>query len=323
MFNKEFKDKKIAFLGDSILAHAYYLNDMRAFMHTQKDRCYLFNRGIGGNRADMIDCLMQDEVFAIKPDYCVICFGGNDVGVWLYDSFKEVTPELLKDREKRNESHRQGIKRFVKYCKQKGIIPILMSDYATNELLEEKPDIPTLGDNKEKADLIGPWFYKRKSFQAVNDALRGYRDFLKEYAEQEGIMFFDLFEKTYKNMREEEGLFNSDGMHFSVKGHKYVAKGVLELMGYENVPLDLNYLDVPEELRDIESLERRPAFIRFNMFNTVNGDATEEEKINACKKILADENEAEWLKASADAFLKYNGKFDELRDKYVDLVMKY
>lgn len=58
MFKQEFKNKKIVFLGDSGVADGRYIHNMRAYMHDKEDRCYLINRGIGGNRVDMIDCLI-------------------------------------------------------------------------------------------------------------------------------------------------------------------------------------------------------------------------------------------------------------------------
>ncbi len=323
MFNKEFKNKKIALLGDSIMSDGRYINNASSYMVGKKDRCYLFNRGIGGNRADMIDCLMEDEVFSIKPDYCVICFGVNDLGIWLYDKYKKLTSEIIAEREKRNQSHKNAIKRFVKYCKERGVKPILMSGYAVDQMLEEKPDIPTLGDNKEKAQLLGPWFYKRQTFENINVALQGYRDFLKELAKQENILFFDMHEKTYKYMLEEDGLFNDDGIHYSEKGHKYIAKAFLELLGYEDVPTEFSHGDGFEQLLTAKALDRAPAFIRFNMFNKINGEFTEEQILKECNRIIADDNEPQWLKNNCMGYTNNYDKIDENRKAYCDAVLKY
>ena len=59
---KEFIGKKICFLGASNLSNGLYVYNIRSYMHNQKDRCYVFNRGTGGNRMDMAFDIIQEEI---------------------------------------------------------------------------------------------------------------------------------------------------------------------------------------------------------------------------------------------------------------------
>ena len=324
MFNKDFKDKKIVFLGDSIMAGGGYMHNMRAYMHDKKDRCYILNSGIGGNRADMAFDLLDVEVFADKPDYCLVCFGANDIGSWLYGANVVVDEKNLEERKTRNNNYFNGIDHICTRCKKNGVTPILMSPYATNQRIIEKDNIQTLGDNKEKAEKLGSSFYKQESLKNVNGALRLYRDFLKKYAEEhEGVMFFDMFEKSFDVMMNETELFNDDGVHYSEKGHKYLAKIILELFGYEEVPLEFIHGEGAEELWQAERLDRAPKFVRFNQYNAVNGPSTEQERIDWCNKTLADEKEPNWLKNSCRVYLENYDKLSKNRKNYHELVLRY
>ena len=323
MFNKAFKDKKVVFLGDSGVYDGRYLHNMRAYMHDKEDRCYLINRGIGGNRADMIDCLIEDEVFSLNPDYCFICFGVNDMGAWLYDSRKEITPEILEEREKRDQSFYEGNRRFIKYCKDHGVKPVLMPAYMCNEDLAEVSGIKTLGDNKEKAQLLDSNFYKRQNLKNINDKLRVYSDFLRELAKQEKVDFIDLFEISYKTIKGRTDVWGPDAVHMTDRGHQWIAKLILEYLGYENVGLEFTHGEGASEVWTTERRERNPYFIIYNMFNAVNGTFTEEEKIQECKKLIAQEGQEKWLIGSCNAFINDRHNLEENKKAYLDAVMKY
>jgi lysophospholipase L1-like esterase len=324
MFNKDFKNKKIVFLGDSIMADGRYMHNMRAYMHDKEDRCYILNSGIGGNRADMAFDLLDVEVFADKPDYCLVCFGANDIGGWLYGANVVVDEKNLEERKTRNNNYFNGIDHICTRCKENGVTPILMSPYATNQRIIEKDNIQTLGDNKEKAEKLGSSFYKQESLKNVNGALRLYRDFLKKYAEEhEGVIFLDMFEKSFEVMMNDTDLFNDDGVHYSEKGHKHLAKIILELFGYENVSLEFIHGEGAEDVWNAEKLDRNGKFVRYNQFNAVNGPSTIQDHIDWCNKTLANEKEPMWLKNSCKAYLENYNKFEENRKKYHDIVLRY
>lgn len=318
-----FNNKTICFLGDSILAHGYYTYAMRSFIRKQSDKCIIYNRGIGGNRVDMTECLLDDEVFALNPDYCVFSFGANDLGIWLYDSFLEVTDQVLSQREARFNAYKNGVKNTVKLLREKGVEPIIMTPYAINQLLIEKPDIPTLGDNKEKASLIGPWFYKRKTFENINVALKGYCEWLEEFAKENGVLFFNIFDKLYDYMLTVDGMFADDGVHYTEKGSNYIAKCILEELGYKDVPSEFSKDSLNDEIFKVEQEERALCFVRFNEHNKILGDFTEEEIKSKAEKILSDPKTPGWMRGSYENYLKYYGKFSQLTKKVEKLTKEY
>ncbi len=318
-----FKNKTICFLGDSILAHGYYTYDMRSFIRTQKDKCVIYNRGIGGNRVDMTECLLNDEVFALKPDYCVFSFGANDLGIWLYDSFLEIDDKVLKDREVRFNNYKEGVKRTVRQLRENGVEPVIMTPYAKNQLLIEKPDIPTLGDNKEKATLIGPWFYKRKTFENINVALKEYCEWLEQFAKENDVTFFNIFDRLYNYMLTVDGMFRDDGVHYNEKGSAYIAKCILEDLGYENVPVEFSKDSKNDEIFKFEQEERALCFVRFNEHNKIICDITDEQIKVKAESILSDPKTPNWMKAGYENYLKYYGKFSELTKKVQELTKEY
>ncbi len=324
MFNQQFKNTKIVFLGDSILAHGHYMYDMRSFISRSQDKCYVFNRGIGGNRADMAFDLLDEEVFAIKPDYCLISYGVNDLGGWLYDSKAVVDEKNLEERRVRNENFYNGIDHIVKRCKENGVIPILASSYAVNELIAEKDNIETLGDSKEKAEKLGASFYKQETLKNVNDAVRIYREFLIKYAkEHEGVLFFDVFTKTYDALYQQSGLFAEDGVHYSLKGHSVIAKIMLEFLGYENVTTEFIHDEQNDEVRKVEQIERSARFVQYNEHNALMGNFTKQEILDKAKNIIKDESQPKWLKESYVNYLNYVDKLPEIRQQSVDLTIDY
>ena len=93
---QEFTGKTICLLGDSIMEHGFYTYYLRSYFENKKEKCFFFNRGVAGNRAIMAQYLLEDEVYFLNPDYVFICFGANDLGVWLYDSYLTVTLVCLR-----------------------------------------------------------------------------------------------------------------------------------------------------------------------------------------------------------------------------------
>jgi hypothetical protein len=161
---EQFKNKTLCLLGDSIMEHGFYTYNIRSFYQGKKDKCFVFNRGVAGNRAIMAQHILDDEVFWLNPDYVFICFGANDLGVWLYDSKKQVTDELLTKRKIRDDEYIKAHEILIDKFSEKGIKTVIMSPYAVNSFIEEKDDVETVKDNDEKEDILKPSFYKRKTF---------------------------------------------------------------------------------------------------------------------------------------------------------------
>ncbi len=318
----DFQGKRVVFLGDSITSSGKYVYALRSYFHKNRIKCEVYNRGIGGNRADMIEYLLQDEVVSLKPDYCFVCFGVNDLGIWLYDSFKNVDDKILSDRAKRDGRYFTSIERAVKLLKQKGIMPILMSPYPVDENLEERPDIPTLTDNKEKEDFIGPWFYKRKTFKNINDALYGYELGLKEIAKKENVLCYENFSYLQNHSKNKQGVFGVDGVHYLSAGQDLIAQGILEYMGFKNA-CAFEKDDMNDEIYELEQQERSYAFVRFNTFHKIYGDFTDQEMYENIKERLQSSDLPNWQRKSYTDFITYFGKIDELKEKIIQKTKQY
>lgn len=253
MIKEKFKNKLIACMGASNTQGGEWVYSMRSFIKSQEDKCYFLTRGIAGNRASLAKYMIDEDVFCDKPDYVIISFGANDLGIWLYDEEAGETPEILAEREKRNKEHLESIKEMFDRAKARGITPIYSTAAAMNERLVEEEDIKTVGDNEEKAKLIKQNFYKQNNFKRINKGLRALADIMKEFCAENGYDFIDVLEGTRQDMLVKDGMYQEDGIHMTEKGHASTAKVILKFLGYD-VPDDLpseRYADL-DELQNIE-----------------------------------------------------------------------
>jgi hypothetical protein len=167
-------------------------------------------------------------------------------------------------------------------------------------------------------------FYKQETIKNLNNAKKPYRDFIKKIAEEDdGVLFLDMLEETHKYMLTESEMFAKDGVHYSVKGHGFIAKILLEFLGYENVPSEFIKDDENDSLEKIVQLERSIRFVRHNPHNKVFGDFSKEQIIENCKKVVSDPNEENWSKRYHQNYLDYSEKVDEIRDQIDSLTVKY
>lgn len=319
---KEFIGKTICFLGDSITSHGHYLYNLRSYFHNNNEKCFVYNRGTGGNRVIMSQYILDDEIKGMNPDYVVVGFGCNDLGIWLYDAKKEITSELLQKRKARDDEYLLGYRIILKMIKERGITPIVMSPFAVDQLLVEREDIETLADNNEKEDYIGPSFYKRKTFENINSALAGYAREIKKIAQELGALYIPMHEQTYKKMLTERGMFGADGIHYTVdKGHAEIAKVVLEFLGCEQ-SFEFERNEGNDKIFELEQIERRAGNIRrATPYNPMFGNFSEEQ-IRKVAQELKDSPE-QWRKNIGEAYLAYNDKIPEIREQIFDLTKKF
>ena len=59
---EQYKGKTIAVIGASVIEHGKQFYYIRSYMQQSKDKCYLYNRGTGGNRAVMFPYLFDEEI---------------------------------------------------------------------------------------------------------------------------------------------------------------------------------------------------------------------------------------------------------------------
>ena len=318
-----FKSKRICFLGDSITQHGYYIANMRWFVHNQKEKCIFFNRGIGGNRADMAEYLFEKEVVSLNPDFCFVSFGCNDLGIWLYDCFKQETDTLLAERNKRNQRYFDGIKTIVQMCKARGIKPVLVTPCPVNEFLEEKSDIPTLGDNKEKAELIGPWFYKKRTFQNINAALKMYIEKLRAISAEQDCLFLDIYAPLNEIMRKEKDVFAEDGIHYTPKGHSFIAKLLLAYLGYEDIPQNFESDEVNDEISRMEGKQRNFAYVLFNVFHPCNGVFSETQILEKSKEEIENQNNSAWKRGVFAFFVANYNQRESMEKEVLERIENY
>lgn len=274
-----FKNKKIAFLGASNIAHGHFMAYMRSFIREQKDKCYIFNRGLGGNRASMVKYLYEEEIALIKPDVVFFNYCVNDMACWLYDAKKTITPEILDKRLVRDREHLSCMKEVALRLKADGITPVICSCHGVDEFIPLREDIETIGDNKEKEDYIGPSFYTPQTMKNMNEKIACYRDELKAFAVKNEIMFLDFFEIFQKtnNAQGGAGLFRADGIHLTIdKGHVLTAKTILDFIGYKNVPDTFTKDEKLEELFEYEKFERGIQYIKHARLSPWLGYTTKE-----------------------------------------------
>lgn len=319
---EQFRNKTLCLLGDSIMEHGFYTYNIRSFYQGKKDKCFVFNRGVAGNRAVMAEYILEDEIFWLNPDYVFICFGANDLGIWLYDSLKEVTPEIIEKRKARDDEYIASYEKLINIFQKRGIKPVVVSPYAVNEFIVEREDIETVTDNDEKEDLIKPSFYKRKTFVNINDAFKGYVKRLKDLAKKYDALYLDMFEKTYQTMKDRvgKGMFFDDGIHYTKDlGHTILAKTILEFLGEENVPDTFIKTSENDKIYELEQLERSTGYItRCTPLNPYFGKRSKEEILEHAKSNV--NSDFEWGRLAARNYIAHRDEIPKMKGELKELV---
>ena len=271
MLKEKYRNKLIACVGASNTQGGEWVYAMRGYVKTQTEKCYFLTRGVAGNRASLAKYMVDEDVFCDKPDYAIISFGANDLGIWLYEEEKGETPEILEERAKRNKDHFDSIVEIFDRCVERGITPIYATAAAMNERLVETGDIETVGDNKEKADLLKKNFYKQENFKRINKGLRALADMMKAYCEEKGYGFIDILKESRDAMLTTDGMYKEDGIHCTQKGHDVTARAILKFLGYEDPNNEFKYVR-HQDLDELQNLERsycasefflRPTFVPY------------------------------------------------------------
>ena len=74
--------KAIAFIGDSIIENGVFINYIRKSLKKSNIENYIFNKGYPGFRMDIAHVPLEEDFDLCVPDYAVICFGINDIGIF-------------------------------------------------------------------------------------------------------------------------------------------------------------------------------------------------------------------------------------------------
>ncbi len=318
---KEFINKTVCFLGDSITEHGHYIYNIRSFFCNASEKVFVYNRGTGGTRAITAKYILNDEIKELNPNYVVVCFAVNDMGIWLYDNNKPLTDKLKEKRRIRNQEYFDNIKILVQQIKEQGIKPIIMSPFPVNEFLVEKENIQTLADNNEKEDYIGPSFYTRATFRNLNVGLKEYVSTLKSMSKELGALYIPLFESAYAVLPNENGLFNADGVHCSLKGHALIAKVILSFFGCKQDVLYFKKTEANDKIFKLEQIERKAGFLLRNTFSKYYGEFDKSDVIKKAKELtMADEK---WRRDVGHYYLEYGDKIADLRYEIIELTINF
>ena len=208
---------------------------------------------------DMVHLWLDEEFASFTPQYAVVVLGVNDLRIMLYDSAKEETAELKAERQHFIDVYKTSLENVVINLKNRGIIPIVCSPFCVNEHIIETGDVQTVVDNSDKKD-IKETFYTKKTFCKINEGLKKMRDIAFDISQSQNVEFWDTYTQTLKNISNEN--FTEDGIHYTDKGHKLIAKIMLNAM------LGKTLADAPisqriQEIAKFEFDERSYYFIKY------------------------------------------------------------
>ncbi len=198
-----------------------------------------------------------------------------------------------------------------------------MSPYAVNSFITEREDIQTVNDNDEKEDILKPSFYKRKTFENINLAFKGYAERLKALCERTGAIYLDMFEQTYQIMleRKGEGMFFDDGIHYTKDlGHAVIAKIILNFLGEKDIPDEFIKTPENDKVFELEQLERSTGYIRrCTPMNPHFGARTEEEIVEYAKTRV--DSGFEWGSLAAKNYLARRDEIPKMKEDLKRLVL--
>ena len=317
-----FENKSIFFFGDSNTNVGTYISYLREYFLDKKAKVHFFNNGIGGARIDMLPNIIEEELDYFKPDYAVLSYGVNDLGIWFYGKDRVLDDEDKLEIERRVNAYKENLEYCIKYLKDRKIIPIVFSPFCVDENITERESIATVDDNKEKAQLIDDDFYKRQSFININLGIKRLSKIAEEVAKKENVLYLDMFAKTHAMVDTE--CFFADGIHYTDKGHGVIAKIVLDFMGYDN---NIEFNSLSSEINNLDSLEqdmRAYYFIKYNLLNEKEKKVPLNVLIEQLKEFKEKKGYCEGLNpAREEGFYRivenYNGKVCDLNKLILSL----
>ena len=134
------ENKSICFFGDSNTNEGKYISYLREFFSKNQIRVHLFNNGIGGTRIDMLKNIVEEELDMYTPDFAVLSYGTNDLGIWLYGKDRVLDEEDKLEIERRINLYAESLENMVKLLKSKNIMPIVFSPFCVNENITEREE---------------------------------------------------------------------------------------------------------------------------------------------------------------------------------------
>ncbi|MDD6308287.1 MAG: GDSL-type esterase/lipase family protein [Clostridia bacterium] len=303
MFNK---NSVVCCLGASTTEHGFWIYDLNAYFSQERpnDNVVFYNCGAGGNTARVVPTLLESDVMWIDPDYVIICYGGNDIGLFLYDSNLEVTNEVLEQRKKRIVEYEENMRLAAKLILKRGKIPILVA-------------APTYDDAQEG----------QPNRKGVAEALVELSYIVQKIADEIGcpmINFCKASDDAKKTFAKNgERVYADDRVHLNRVGQGLMAFTVLKDMGYEvELPKSIEEWEKmrPYETKAnnrrfcIEKKLREISYIDNSWFNPLWKNAiNEEDKIEKLLTFYTNPETPQWRKQYILHWFQYRNKIEELR----------
>ena len=316
----KFEGKSIYFVSDSNMANPYFLEYLRADCARTGRKTYFRNKGIAGARMDMVKNCIEEELAVESPDYVALCFGGNDLGIWLYDQGACLGVLQAKEREERIKNYVCGLEENILYLRQRGIEPILLTPLCYDENIQEQENVKTDKDSKEKA-VIQDTLFTKESFKNINRGLGILSEKGKEIADKLAVEVWDLYEITKRDT--DNSCFYQDGVHYNEKGHKIVAQAIYRCL-FGVALSECSIMESIKELSKMEADERAYFFVKYNAIFLTYGKKEGKELLDAVDTFIREKGYVDGLtRARADGFFRFavnpNAKQKEIVRKIKEL----
>lgn len=314
---KKFENKTLYFVSDSNMTNPYFLEFLRSECMYSGKSVYFRNKGIPGARMDMVMNCIEEELLIETPDYVALCFGGNDLGIWLYDQALPITDELLQEKDKRVQSFVCALEENILYLRSRGIEPIFLTPICYNENIVEHSDVQTDKDSKEKTQIQDTMFTKA-TFRNINDiGLKALSEKGKEIAKKYNVEVWDFYAET--KARVDNSHFREDGVHYNEQGHRLIANMIYEAMFGES----LTGMQIPESVKALSVLEadeRAYFFVKYNVIFLSYGKKEGQELLDTVQTLLREKGYVDGLNPTrVDGFLRFSvdpqGKQQEIVER--------
>ena len=320
----KFKGKKVCFVGDSITHWGFYVYNLRAYFKGKADEgVACFNRGIGGNKMCMVEYLLDYEALSMKPDYVFLCYGGNDVGSWLYNYKVEETEEILKERERRLNEYGECLENAIVRLKENKVEPILMTPPCFNPCYKGIKNTVLEFDNDEKYKTFNVDIYSPETYKNINKGLNRFAQKVRDSAKKHGLDCIDIFSLMYAEAQKTLNMYKEDGVHFAEQGYDWITRVLLEYFGCGKVEQTFEKDLENDAIFQIEQIERSVCHFEYGGFNEYSGKRTPEEKRNYLREVIVDANEQPHRIKNAQLYLEYYDELPAIKQKIEKMTYDY
>ncbi|HWE04811.1 MAG TPA: SGNH/GDSL hydrolase family protein [Tepidisphaeraceae bacterium] len=205
----------VAIIGDSITEQKQYSVMMEEYLLACQPAKNLqtMQFGWGGETAGGFKRRMENDCFRFHPTAATTCYGMNDGG------YSPQTPAKAK-------SYKDNQTAIVEGMKKAGVRLIVVGSPGCVDSYTFKHDKTDASDKlSEKAEMYNP-------------TLASERDIAKEVAQEQGVIFADVFDPMVSAMKEAKAKYGNkypvaggDGVHPGANGHLIMAYAFLKGLG--------------------------------------------------------------------------------------------